>query len=682
MAKQIITFGTPPTGIGGDSYRTAFGKCNENFTELYDKIAYFEGAPKAASSFTIYRDVLSNYRSTASLTGALVIHLPKAKNKSSTMVSFKIRGFNYLGNKGEWLLQVGGYNYTSGWTQCSANLNGPAPFTQVQLGMASDHQVIIVGTVSTVWAYPRFNIEEITASYSNHATGWNTDITAAYETDLSAYTGIVTPTLYGWPQVLTAEKLTTARTIGGVSFDGSANINLPGVNTAGNQNTSGNAATATKLATARTINGVSFDGSANITIADSTKLPLTGGTLTGALNGTTAVFSGSVQVGNGIQSSIAVSFLNGGSVQNINTGGVLVSNSYSDASKVPSNGIYSKGGLLTGTTTPVATLAALGQGATTPITTDHVNVGTTYGYVPMLSGSTQSSSGYRQNISIGAYRPQATWTGSAVYIATGGNDNSPTEAFLFELGRRISHTGGAITLVGNADTATKLTTARTINGVAFDGTANITIADSTKVPLSGGTMTGNLSVNALGVSNNSNSSGLGISLYNGANGGMPSYGLAFSGTATFGTHGSVVGDWATYFTMSGATNRGWIFKSGNGAGGNVASISAAGEITATSILSSGNITAFSDARLKDNITEIPDALNKLNQLKGVTYTRKDLASDKQYAGLIAQDVQKVLPEAVVVTEDDIISVDYNGVIGLLVEAIKELESKVAALGGK
>jgi len=73
----------------------------------------------------------------------------------------------------------------------------------------------------------------------------------------------------------TASALETARTIGGVSFNGTANINLPGVNTAGNQDTSGNAATATALETARTIalsgdvsaTGVSFDGSANITIS-------------------------------------------------------------------------------------------------------------------------------------------------------------------------------------------------------------------------------------------------------------------------------------------------------------------------------------------------------------------------------------------------------------------------------
>jgi len=61
-----------------------------------------------------------------------------------------------------------------------------------------------------------------------------------------------------------ATKLKTARDIGGVSFNGTAPIDLPGVNTGGNQDTSGNAATATKLKTARTIGGVSFNGTANI----------------------------------------------------------------------------------------------------------------------------------------------------------------------------------------------------------------------------------------------------------------------------------------------------------------------------------------------------------------------------------------------------------------------------------
>lgn len=85
----------------------------------------------------------------------------------------------------------------------------------------------------------------------------------------------------------TALALKTARTIGGVSFDGSANINLPGVNTAGNQSTTGNAATATALQTARTINGVSFNGTANIQI-DAIRV----GTITWHLGNRSSVFTG------------------------------------------------------------------------------------------------------------------------------------------------------------------------------------------------------------------------------------------------------------------------------------------------------------------------------------------------------------------------------------------------------
>jgi hypothetical protein len=108
--------------------------------------------------------------------------------------------------------------------------------------------------------------------------------------------GTITAALSG--NATTATTLATARTIGGVSFNGSANIDLPGVNTAGNQSTSGssasctgNAATATTLQTARTINGVSFNGSADITVTANTTNALTLGTgLTGtSFNGSAAV---------------------------------------------------------------------------------------------------------------------------------------------------------------------------------------------------------------------------------------------------------------------------------------------------------------------------------------------------------------------------------------------------------
>ena len=91
-----------------------------------------------------------------------------------------------------------------------------------------------------------------------------------------------------------AATLTTARTIGGVSFNGSANINLPGVNSAGNQNTSGSAAT---LTTARTINGVSFNGSANITVTAAAGT-LSGSTLKSSVTASSLTSVGTLSSGN------------------------------------------------------------------------------------------------------------------------------------------------------------------------------------------------------------------------------------------------------------------------------------------------------------------------------------------------------------------------------------------------
>ncbi|WP_348814134.1 hypothetical protein, partial [Flavobacterium maritimum] len=99
----------------------------------------------------------------------------------------------------------------------------------------------------------------------------------------------------------------------------------------------------------------------------------------------------------------------------------------------------------------------------------------------------------------------------------------------------------------------------------------------------GDLLTGGLTTsNALGV-NQTNGGGQGISLYSGAVNGMPSYGLMFATTSNFGGHGSVGGDWATYLTMAGANNRGWIFRSESN---NVASISATGVFTGSNFVGS------------------------------------------------------------------------------------------------
>lgn len=90
----------------------------------------------------------------------------------------------------------------------------------------------------------------------------------------------------------------------------------------------------------------------------------------------------------------------------------------------------------------------------------------------------------------------------------------------------------------------------------------------------------------------------------------------------------------------------------------------------------GSVTGLSDIRLKTNVRRIQNALGKVNRLGGYTYDRLD--NKIRQAGLIAQEVRAVLPEAVIEGVDDekILSVAYGNVAALLVEAIRELSMQV------
>ena len=94
-------------------------------------------------------------------------------------------------------------------------------------------------------------------------------------------------------------------------------------------------------------------------------------------------------------------------------------------------------------------------------------------------------------------------------------------------------------------------------------------------------------------------------------------------------------------------------------------------------VTAADLIATSDRRVKDNIRVITDALNKVSKLSGNTYTRNDQGGVKA-AGVIAQEVQTVLPESVV-EAGGLLHVAHNGVIGLLVEAVKELKAKIDRL---
>jgi hypothetical protein len=113
-------------------------------------------------------------------------------------------------------------------------------------------------------------------------------------------------------------------------------------------------------------------------------------------------------------------------------------------------------------------------------------------------------------------------------------------------------------------------------------------------------------------------------------------------------------------------------------GSNLMQLESNGRLTLVSDLNAyGTITSASDIRLKHDIAPIEDALNKVDQLRGVCFTMND--SGKRSTGLIAQDVAKVLSEAVLPMENGYMSVAYGNIVGLLVEAIKELRAEVQAL---
>jgi hypothetical protein len=97
---------------------------------------------------------------------------------------------------------------------------------------------------------------------------------------------------------------------------------------------------------------------------------------------------------------------------------------------------------------------------------------------------------------------------------------------------------------------------------------------------------------------------------------------------------------------------------------------------------SGNMTSISDRSLKRDIEPITGALDKVVALNGVTFDYLDDNSLSRSTGLIAQDVQAVLPEAVsTIPDGEHLGVAYGNMVGLLVEAIKELKAEVDALKG-
>lgn len=277
----------------------------------------------------------------------------------------------------------------------------------------------------------------------------------------------------------TATKLKTACRIGGVAFDGSGDVNLPGVNQQGNQNTTGNAATATKLQTARNINGVRFDGSADININT-----LVGRgrvtALTGSNKGTPGIQMYEVY-NNGYPTAYGNLLHLGGSTA-VGEGELLIGWSGTSGAHAP---VY---------------IRSRRDSADAPWS-DWAQVYTARDSIPGVNATgNQDTTG---NAATATKLKTARRIGGVTFDGTGdinlpgvnqqGNQNTTGNAATatklqtarkiggvnFDGSQDISLPGvnqtGNQSTTGNAATATKLQTARNIGGVAFDGTKDISL---------------------------------------------------------------------------------------------------------------------------------------------------------------------------------------------------------------
>ena len=222
-------------------------------------------------------------------------------------------------------------------------------------------------------------------------------------------------------------------------------------------------------------------------------------------------------------------------------------------------------------------------------------------------------------------------TGTASFLSIGGNAATATSAT----------TAGTITSQANSATITAASTNTANQIVLRDGSGNFAAGTITATAAS---LSGNLSVST------GNTTGGGIILAD---------------------DGDIVDLNDGFCAMR--FSSGVRVHAGNRTGGVVHTLHSNGTFTAT-----GNVTAFSDRRVKENIKTIDNALAKVLCLRGVTYNRTDLEDKSEQIGVIAQEVKEILPQ-VVQENDGHYSVAYGNIVGVLIEAIKEQQAQIEEL---
>jgi len=176
-----------------------------------------------------------------------------------------------------------------------------------------------------------------------------------------------------------------------------------------------------------------------------------------------------------------------------------------------------------------------------------------------------------------------------------------------------------------------------------------------------------------------------------------------SGDMVLDSAGDIVldADAAEIKLLDGGTQFGTLYKSSNNLiilsnisdgdlilkgndGGSVISMMTLDASAAGAATFNNDVTAFSDARLKENVETIDNALDKVCAMRGVTFDRIDSKDGGRQTGVIAQEIQDILPEVVKVNDDEngTLSVSYGNMVGVLTEAIKELKEEIKELKGE
>lgn len=429
----------------------------------------------------------------------------------------------------------------------------------------------------------------------------------------------------------TATKLKTTRKIGGVNFDGTGDINLPGVNQQGNQNTTGNAATATKLQTARSIGGVAFDGTKDISLP------------------------GVNQTGNQSTTGNAATATKLQTARSINN---VPFDGSKDITLTPSN------------------IGAAASSITWLNTGDNGAALSTSSFITLLQNN-------------GAFNSR-TWIArcSWAYAQNGVIPDSETKCGTIPLAGSVievvSFGMTNYTIRITTPTTTSVSGAKTnsefiycYNGDQYSpgwrrqyNTVNKPSAgDVGALPTGGGTVTGDLTVN-----------GKLVTKYADFRIAYGSYGfiLRNDGNSTYflvtASGQAATGSWNNLRPMYFSNSTGQVTFGHN--------------ITGNGNGSFNDVQIRSDRRNKRNLVKLDNALDRLEALTGYLYEVQHPDDGwNTSVGLIAQDALVALPE-LVTEDDDAISgekrlrLNYNGVIALLVEGIKDLRRELKELKGK